>query len=146
MIVRKTAELVEQLEQVNNKCEIEKKKMIEQHRQQCEELYNKLSAKENEHYSLQSVYAEKNKEFSDISNQLQQLQKTKEAISQQLSETQLIASQQEQQLRGQVEMLSAEVEQLRGREVATTAEYQGYRNVMMQKEASLLQEVKDPTV
>jgi len=140
---KETAKFAKQLEQVTSECEISKNKMIEQHSMECEEFCNKLSAKEIEHNSLQNAYAKNNKEFSDISNQLQQLQKSKEMISQQLIQAKLAASRQEQQLREKVEMLSAEVKQLRSRELATAAEYQGYRNVTMLKEASLVQEVED---
>ena len=140
---RQTAEVAKQLDQVTSKCEMAKNKLIDQHRLECEELCNKLSVTDTRCASLQNVIDEKNKEFSDISNQLQQLQVAKEAISQEVTQAQLVASQQEQQLKGQVKMLSAEVEQLRGREMATVSEYQAYRNVMLQKEASLLQEMED---
>ena len=133
---RKTAELIEQLEQVTSECEMAKNKMIEQHRQECEEFYNKLSITNNKCINLQNTIAEKDKEFSDIFNQFQQLEKNKEAISEQLIQTKLVANQQEQQLRGQVEMLSAKVGKL-------TTDYQTHRNMMLQKEDSLLQEVEN---
>jgi len=121
-------------------CEVNRQTQeVETYRDKVTTLEEKLSSLQVEYTEARRLFTEKEKHIFD---QIQQLEKTKETILQELKETQFAARKQEQQLKSQVDMLSAEIEQLQGREVATATEYQGYRNVMMQKEASLLQEVE----